>query len=252
MSSDQNRLPALDCHAHIAPDVTRSQLATLGHTHIFAVTRSLVEAQRVADRRDPALTWGIGVHPGVAAARVDYSPEIFRQLLPRFALVGEVGLDRRGTRAQQEKIFADILDACTGQPVLISIHSTGRTRDVIDLVTRRPHPGVILHWFLGTPDDLAEAVGLGAYFSVNNAMSEELLAAIPRDRVLPETDFPARQVRARMPGETTALEARLAAMWHVSTIEVRHQHWTNLRRLAIASGAIDSLSDSLADTLLSV
>ena len=114
MSSDENRLPALDCHAHIAPDVTRSQLAALGHTHIFAVTRSLAEAQQVANRRDPGLTWGVGVHPGVTAARADYNPETFRQLRPRFALVGEVGLDRRGPRAEQERILADILDACTG------------------------------------------------------------------------------------------------------------------------------------------
>lgn len=252
MSSYQDRLPTLDCHAHIAPDVTHSQLATLGHTHIFAVTRSLSEAQQVAERRDPGLTWGIGVHPGVAAARESYSPEVFRQLLPWFALVGEVGLDRRGARAEQERILADILDACVDQPVLISIHSTGRTRDVIELVKRRPHPGVILHWFLGTPDELTQAVGLGAYFSVNNAMGEELLAAIPHDRVLPETDFPARQVRARIPGETRSLEKRLASAWQVSDEESRYQLWANLKHLTITSGAIETVSDSLADTLLSV
>ena len=135
---------------------------------------------------------------------------------------------------------------------MISIHSTGRTRAVLDLVKQRPHPGVILHWFLGTSSELTEAVRLGTYFSVNSAMSDALLAAMPRDRVLPETDFPARQVRARTPGETTALEKRLATLWRISDQETRHQLWTNLKRLAVVSGAINVVSESLADTLLTV
>lgn len=252
MSNRQDRLPTLDCHAHIAPDVTHSQLATLGHSHVFAVTRSLSEARLVMNRDDRGLTWGIGVHPAVATARAEYNPEVFRQLLPRFALVGEVGLDRRGTRDEQERILSDVLGACDGKPVMISIHSTGRTRAVLDLVKQRPHPGVILHWFLGTSSELTEAVRLGTYFSVNSAMSDALLAAMPRDRVLPETDFPARQVRARTPGETTALEKRLATLWRISDQETRHQHWTNLKRLAVVSGAINVVSESLADTLLTV
>ena len=252
MRNHQDRLPTLDCHAHIAPAVTHSQLATLGHSHIFAVTRSLSEARLVLNRDDRGLTWGIGVHPAVATARAEYNPEVFRQLLPQFALVGEVGLDRRGTRDEQERILADVLDACADQPVMISVHSTGRTREVIDLVRRNPHPGIILHWFLGSADELTEAVGLGTYFSVNNAMSDVQLAAVPRDRTLPETDFPARQVHARIPGETTALEQRLASVWRVSDQEARHQLWMNLKRLAIASGAIDAVSESLADTLLAV
>lgn len=117
---------------------------------------------------------------------------------------------------------------------------------------QRPHPGVILHWFLGMSSELTEAVKLGTYFSANSAMGDALLTAVPRDRVLPETDFPARQVRARIPGETTPLEKRLATLWRISDQETRHQLWTNLKRLAVTSGAIDVVSESLADTLLTV
>ena len=89
--------PSLDCHAHIAPDVTAAQLASLGEAHVFAMTRSLDEAATVVTRHDPALTWGLGVHPGLPAARAAYDPERFRSLLPRFALVGEVGwIDAQG------------------------------------------------------------------------------------------------------------------------------------------------------------
>jgi TatD DNase family protein len=194
----------------------------------------------------------LGVHPGVASSRAAYDPDSFRQLLPQFALIGEVGLDKRGPRDEQERILADVLEACTGWPVFISIHSTGRTSEVVELVGRYPHPGIILHWFLGTPDEVNRAVALGAYFSVNDAMSDALLIAIPRHRVLPETDFPARQVRAGLPGETRPLESRLARIWGLSENEVRHLVWVNLKQLAMASGAIDSVSDVLADALLIV
>lgn len=245
-------LPALDCHAHIAPDVTSEQLATLGQAHVFAMTRSLEEATVVSRRRDPVLTWGIGVHPGIAAARSAYDPDRFRVLLPRFALVGEVGLDRRAGRDEQTRIFTDILDACRDRPVLISVHSTGRTAEAVDLIERYQHPGVILHWFLGTDDQRTRALAAGAYLSVNEAMSDAILQAAPIDRLLPETDFPAGQVRARLPGAVTPLEQRLSRLWGLSVVEARHQLWANLKTIAITSGAIDAVSDELADKLLSV
>jgi TatD DNase family protein len=55
------------------------------------------------------------------------------------------------------------------------------------------------------------ALEAGAYFSVNEAMNDTLIRAIPTDRVLPETDFPARQIRAQLPGTLAPLELRPAA-----------------------------------------
>lgn len=242
--------PSLDCHAHIAPDVTAAQLASLGESHVFAMTRSLDEAATVVTRHDPVLTWGLGVHPGLPAARAAYDPERFRSLLPRFALVGEVGLDRRAGRDEQARIFTDILGACRDQPVLISVHSTGRAAEVVDLIERHQHPGIILHWFLGTDDLRDRAHAAGAYLSVNQAMSDAILQAVPIDRLLPETDFPARQVGAHIPGAIAPLEKRLCGIWGRSAVEVRQQLWTNLKTIAIASGAIDVVSEELADRLV--
>jgi TatD DNase family protein len=245
-------LPALDCHAHIAPDVTAHQLSSLRHAHVFAMTRSLAEATAVAQRHDPALTWGIGTHPGVAEARSAYDPDRFRALLPRFTLVGEVGLDRRDGGEDQRRVFTDILTACQGRPVLISVHSAGRTAEVVDLIESHRHPGVILHWFLGTHDQLARALTAGAYLSVNGAMSDTLIQAVPTDRLLPETDYPARQTRAKLPGAVSPLEQRLSRLWGLPEPEVRHRLWANLKTIAITSGALDGFSDELADRLLAV
>src|SRR5450759_5976071 len=50
-------LPPLDCHAHIASDVTARQLARLAPAIVFAVTRSPREAEAVSlrsERRETA------------------------------------------------------------------------------------------------------------------------------------------------------------------------------------------------------
>src|SRR5690349_4475780 len=99
----------LDAHAHIAPDVTRPQLAALGDTLVFAVTRSLSEARLVASRNDPGVIWGVGVHPGKPESLAKYDEDTFKRAVAHFALVGEVGLDRRGDKAVQRTVFDSIL-----------------------------------------------------------------------------------------------------------------------------------------------
>ncbi|BCP02622.1 TatD family hydrolase [Mycobacterium paraintracellulare] len=245
-----HQLPALDCHAHIAPDVTQRQLAALGGATVFAVTRDLDEAELVTKRQDEKLVWGIGVHPAIPAAIAAYDPDRLRALLPHFALIGEVGLDRRTPLDDGRRVFTDILAACRDQPVLISVHGTGRASAVLDEIEHRRHPGVILHWFTGDLRDLSRALEMNLYFSVNNAMHDTLIQAIPHDRILPETDFPARKVRTQRPGQIEPLEERLSNLWNQSGPDVRHRLWRNLKKLAIDSGAIETLPEHIADIVV--
>jgi TatD DNase family protein len=253
VTSISGELPALDCHAHIAPDVTAAQIRNLRDAHVFAVTRSLAEAKYVIHRADQNLTWGLGIHPGVAHARAAFDENEFRRLVSRFGLVGEIGLDRRaGDLPAQTRILRTVLDAVAQEPVLLSVHSAGAIRPVLDVLSERPHPGLILHWFVGGADEREVAIAIDAYYSVNAAMADDLLGAFPPDRVLPETDYPARQTRSSRPGDTATLEKRLAAIWGTTPAYARHRCWTNLRRLAVRAGALDRLSASLADRLLEV
>jgi TatD DNase family protein len=192
------------------------------------------------------------VHPGRPDALETFDLDRFSALLSTFAVVGEVGLDRRGSLAAQKKVFGEVLRVCQGAPVLVSIHSAGRVRAVLDLLQAVAVPAPVLHWFLGSESDLAIAVQSGAYFSVNAAMSRDLVRAIPSDRVLTESDFPGRGTRARRPGDVTAVEAMLAEAWGVPQDVARHRVWVNFKRLLIASGAIDRVSDALSDHVLSV
>jgi TatD DNase family protein len=215
------------------------------------VTRTLAEAHQVRHRHDEHLTWGLGVHPGVAASRATWDPEEFATLLPDFVLVGEVGLDRRaGDLPGQQRILREILRQCSAKQVLLSLHSTGATAAVTDMLLEQPHPGAILHWFLGTSDEINLATKAGAYFSANAGMSRSILAALPEDRVLPETDYPARQTGARRPADTTAFERSISEVWGVTAEEARIRLWRNFRTLATAAQVLDRLPDTLADLLL--
>lgn len=82
-------------------------------------------------------------------------------------------------------------------------------------------------------------------------MPDETLGLIPRDRVLPETDYPSTAGRGvRRPGDTSKLESKLATIYGVPTERVRWQFYRNLRTLSLASGAIEKLPEQLADLLL--
>lgn len=247
-------LPALDCHAHMAPDVTEEQLAALGEVTIFAVTRSLEESEEIAHRADRRVVWGCGVHPGLESARRAYDAERLRKFLRHFVLIGEIGLDRRsGKLDEQMTVFRSILSAIQGAPVLASVHSAGCTREIVQIMAESPHAGTILHWFLGTAEEIHAAARLGCYFSVNSAMPNETLRLMPRDLVLPETDYPATADRGvRRPGDISKLESKLAAIYGDSAENVRWRFYRNLRTLALASGAIERLPEQLADRLLAV
>ncbi|SIK94835.1 TatD family deoxyribonuclease [Mycobacteroides abscessus subsp. abscessus] len=236
-------LPPLDAHAHIAADVTAAQVRGLEPAVVFAMTRSVKEGLYTL-RRDAAssenLVWGLGSHPGVAQTVTQFDGDEFAKAVGRFALIGEVGLDRRGDAAAQIAMFRAVLRAAADQSVLLSVHSTGRCATVLDELERAPHPGVLLHWFNGSAAEVSRAVGLGCYFSVNAAMSPASLERIPLNRTLTETDFPASRTKtgATRPGDVARIEAVLAALHGP---DVRVQVWANLAEICRRSGATERM-----------
>lgn len=247
-------LPRLDCHAHIAPDVTTEQIQRLGDCVVYAVSRTLDEGYAALRRNDDRLIWGWGAHPAVPEALDTFTPERAATLTGRLPLIGEIGLDRRGSKERQTEVFAAALQAAQGQPVLISVHSAGRTAAVIDTVRAHPHPGLVLHWFLGAPTEVATAVAAGCYFSVNAAMPIDVLQHIPQDRMLPETDFPAgrRTGGGHMPGDTEPVEVKVAGLLGVTPSHARQMFWKNLRDISVASGALERYPEFVADILLAL
>lgn len=231
------RLPALDLHAHIEPDIAPNELVALDAA-VFAVTRTLGEAEVALARTDATTVWGVGCHPGLVGAQRDFSSVRFAELIEQTAFVGEVGLDgkSRVPMATQVETMRAILEQLRETPRLASLHSYEATGRLLQLLTEVRPAGVVLHWWLGSAAETARAVDLGCYFSVNAAMlkHDDLLRSLPLDRVLVETDHPFGDRRApspRRPGSAADVEEPLSMIHGVSAQAMRIAVWRNLRTL---------------------
>jgi TatD DNase family protein len=129
--------------------------------------------------------------------------KLWEEYLPKARYIGEVSLDAgpRYFRSLdlQKQIFTQIRQKCakTGGKIL-TVHSVRAAAMVLDLIESHlpRHQGrIVLHWFTGSTSQARRAVNLGCYFSINGAMlrndrGRKLVAALPPDRLLTETDAP--------------------------------------------------------------
>jgi TatD DNase family protein len=222
-------LPALDVHAHVDPTVTPAQLASLGGAIVFAVTRTLVEAAQVVNRTDDRILWGVGVHPGRKDALDAFESSKLFELATQLDFVGEIGLDRRLRDSRALEALSVGILAAQQNGRLCSVHSTGRHREVVE-VAATDGRGVILHWFTGSAKLIETAAAAGCYFSVNAAMTDAQIAALPVERLLPETDFPfTRKSGSSQPGDVAVLEQRCSALLDRGPDEIRQMWYRNLR-----------------------
>lgn len=236
-------LPPLDTHAHVALDIAPFELEKLGAVVLIA-TRSLEEFARVESRSDGASVWGLGCHPGLVGAQRGFDPDKFASMLQSTPYVAEVGLDgaSRVPRDVQRATFEAITRALEAAPRIVSIHSYRATRSVLEtLRASRLRSGAVLHWWLGDPEETREAVDLGCYFSVNFSMarSPDVLRAIPRDRLLVETDHPSGDrfsPAPRRPGRVEPVETRIAKSLDIAPEDIREVVWTNFAALVDDTG----------------
>jgi TatD DNase family protein len=184
----------------------------------------------------------VALHPQLVGER-EHELDLFRQLLPETRYVGEVGLDA-GPRyyrsfEAQVRVFKTVLELCAaaGDKVL-TVHSVRASKQVLDLIeTILPSTRgkVVLHWFTGSLADVRRGLDLGCYFSVNEAMLRSprgcrLLAEIPRDRILTETDWPfvERDGESIGPGDVRPVLETIASLRDLDRNELRAQIIRNL------------------------
>lgn len=197
------RLVDTHCHVDLYPDYDsvieeseRVGVYTIAVTNTPSVFPRMQEL--VAERR--YLRAALGLHPELAVAR-QTELDLFRHLLPQTRYVGEVGLDyARGTasdRVVQRHVFGEILAACSSarERKIVTVHSRRAADDVVDAIGACFPARVILHWYTGSVSTLERAVANGCYVSANLAMAsstsgKRIIAAVPLDRLLTETDGP--------------------------------------------------------------
>lgn len=237
------------CHLDLYPDpaaVTREVvergvyvLSVTTTPSAFAGTAALAaDAKRVRT--------ALGMHPELVATRYR-EMRLFETLLHKTAYVGEVGLDgskpHRDSLPLQTNILMDILLMCAAAGgKILSMHSRGACTQLLDLLEQEPLAGTaILHWFNGTQREIARATAYGCWFSVSARMlgskaARPAVRAMPRDRVLPETDGPFSVSAGRVihPWEAIQVTAPLADIWAVTEQEAEAILTDNFRRLSSA------------------
>jgi TatD DNase family protein len=249
-----SRLPPLDLHAHIDPNISEAALDALDAV-AFAVTRSLDEAEAALGRSDATTIWGVGCHPAKATAHASFAPERFRQLIEVTAFAGELGLDGRAGVPfdTQLETLRGALSVLIDEPRLVSLHNRAATEPMIDELERLHAPGRVLHWWLGDVQLTRRAVELGCYFSLPPAAirRKDLLEAIPLERLLTETDHPFgdRSSQEPRPGNVDLVERALATQHRQDQQDIRRILWANLARLIRETGC-GSLLPSRVRTIL--
>ena len=185
--------------------VTRARAAGVGTIVVTGTSARLsaAAADLVAGRPGLFATAGIHPHQAAQAGAADY--QTLRTLLgrPEVVAAGECGLDYNRNYSPQNAQVACFeaqlaLAAELDKPLFL------HERDASDaflgiLRERRPHlPPAVVHCFTGERRALEAYLALGLYIGITGWICDErrglplreLLAVIPRDRLMLETDAP--------------------------------------------------------------
>jgi TatD DNase family protein len=128
-------------------------------------------------------------------------------------LLGEVGLDaapaHKATFALQRRAFACVVHEAAREHHVLSIHAVRAAGEVLELlqeVRAFDTSTCIFHWFSGSSAELTRCREAGAWFSVSHRMlaskrGRAYAQALPKERLLLETDLPAVPGEALMPAQ---------------------------------------------------
>lgn len=213
-----------DTHCHVSAytdPVSILRAADEAGVGVVAVTDGPDEYRRLRTRlgRRDHVDVALGLHPLRAASFGPNDLARFFRLVPQTNWIGEVGLDysRAGapTAKAQQRVFDVVLTEAQPGRHPLTVHSRGAEKDVIRRLADAALPAV-LHWYTGPIGLVDDALQAGIYFSINIAMTRSrrfpsLVHAIPRDRVLLETDGPYAKDRAR-PASPDGLDTVVTAL----------------------------------------
>jgi TatD DNase family protein len=251
----------IDSHCHLSFPELRAQLpALLADMQAAQVTQAICICTTLEEFPDvlalaeqhTELWASVGVHPdneGVQEPSVD--DLVGRAAHPRVLAIGETGLDyyRLNGRSVadmqwQRNRFLVHLEAAriTNKPLVI--HTRSSSEDTLAML--REHGEGLRGVFHCFTEDLATAqaaVALGFHISFSGILTfknaqglREVAAALPRERVLIETDSPylapaPHRGKRNSPAFVPYVAAELAKLWQVPVQAVAEQTTRNTRAL---------------------
>ena len=202
-----------DAHNHLQdPRFGVPPARLIEEAHSVGVIKMVVNGSceddwnQVADlaRSHSGVVPSFGYHPWYVHERTPGWLEVLTCLLDSVpaSVIGEIGLDRwrfEHTFTDQEPVFVAQLQLARARELPVSIHCLQAWGRMYELLRQTPLPaaGFLLHSYGGPVEMVPGFVKLGAYFSFpgyfmheRKRRHRETFRAIPRERLLIETDAP--------------------------------------------------------------
>lgn len=191
----------------------------------------------------------MGLHPTYIKERYEDELAIISEWIGKgkFYAVGEIGLDYYWDmtyKQQQIEAFCAQIDLALQYSLPIVIHSRESVRDCIDIVRKKQHGSLIgiFHCFSGTLAEAQEIVNLGFYLGIGGVVTYKksdlpaILAEIPIDKIVLETDAPylapvPHRGQRNESSYIPVIAAKIAAIYNISVEEVAAITTKNAERI---------------------
>ncbi len=184
--------------------IARARAAGVGLMLTICDRLDRFDAVRVVAEAHADIWCTVGVHPHEAKDFPELTPEKLTNLIgPRVVGLGECGLDFHydlSPRETQRRVFRAHIDAARATGLPLVVHTREADDDMTAMLEAAWEEGplkVLLHCYTSGPELLERAAARGAWFSVSGIATfraaddvRALVAAMPADRILLETDCP--------------------------------------------------------------
>lgn len=201
-----------DSHAHIDDekfDADRDEViartfenGVVGFVNVGACMASSARSIALAEKYEKIYA-AVGIHPHDAenALESDYDKLAAWSKHNKVVGIGEIGLDYYydlSPRDVQQNVFIRQIDVARQMDMPIIIHDRDAHGDILEIL-KKEAKGItgILHCFSGSLEMAKEIIKLGFYISIagpvtfkNAAKLPEIVANVPLERLLIETDCP--------------------------------------------------------------
>lgn len=201
----------IDSHAHLndpafeqdlAETVSRAQSAGV-HT-VINVGYDLKSSRRAVELAEsfPGLWAVVGLHPHDSRLWTEETGDLIKNMAghAKVLAIGEAGLDYHydnSPRDVQRHVFRAQLALGQELDLPVVIHSREAAKDTLDIVSEYPSVPCLLHCYSGSLETARAYEKMGYFFSFGGPITfknahklREVVAGIPLERILLETDCP--------------------------------------------------------------
>lgn len=213
MPHEPGVIQMIDTHAHLEHERFRDDLDAViarskaaGVWPVVEVGSDLPTSRTALElvRRYPGLLAAVGVHPHEAKDASDAALDELRTLArePGVVAIGEIGLDYHydfSPRDQQRRAFAAQISIAKEVGLPIVVHDREAHADALAILKseRAEEACGVMHCFSGDWKLAHAVLDMGFYISVGGTLTfpnatalRDLVARLPLDRILLETDCP--------------------------------------------------------------